>query len=151
MFNINYGYINFVILFFKLFFINLQQNLSSRFKYWVDGPIGFTIAIIGLAVNFVAIVILAKQRVQRTFHLLMIFLSCWDFSYLILSILCFALPLLSTYYRDNMSVYLIPYVIPLAQLCLSGSCYSTIALTVERYDDEIYIHTSEVKLVVKYI
>ena len=150
MFNINYGCIN-VTLFFKLFFINLQQNLSSRFKYWVDGPIGFTIAIIGLAVNFVAIVILAKQRVQRTFHLLMIFLSCWDFSYLILSILCFALPLLSTYYRDNMSVYLIPYVIPLAQLCLSGSCYSTIALTVERYDDEIYIHKSEVKLVVKYI
>ena len=109
------------------------NNLFYRFKYWVDGPIGFTLAIIGLAVNFIAIVILAKQRVQRTFHLLMIFLSFWDFSYLILSILCFALPLLSIHYRDNVSIYLIPYVIPSAQLCLFGSCYSTIALTVERY------------------
>lgn len=109
------------------------NDVHTRFKYWVDGPIGFTLAIIGLAVNFIAIVILAKQRVQRTFHLLMIFLSFWDFSYLILSILCFALPLLSIHYRDNVSIYLIPYVIPSAQLCLFGSCYSTIALTVERY------------------
>ena len=109
------------------------MHLIYRFKYWVDGPIGFTIAVIGLAVNFIAIVILAKQRVQRTFHLLMIFLSCWDFGYLILSLLCFALPITSSYYRDHLSIHLIPYVIPLAQVCLSGSCYSTIALTVERY------------------
>ena len=109
------------------------MHFIYRFKYWVDGPIGFTIAVIGLAVNFIAIVILAKQRVQRTFHLLMIFLSCWDFGYLILSLLCFALPITSSYYRDHLSIHLIPYVIPLAQVCLSGSCYSTIALTVERY------------------
>ena len=99
----------------------------------MDGPIGFTVAIIGLAVNLVAIIILAKQRVQRTFHLLMIFLSCWDFGYLILSILCFALPVISSHFRNFVSIHLIPYVIPLAQVCLSGSCYSTIALTVERY------------------
>ena len=120
---------------------SLPSNiLLHRFKYWVDGPIGFTVAIIGLAVNFIAIVILARQRVQRTFHLLMIFLSFWDFTYLILSILCFALPLLSIQYRDNVSIYLIPYVIPSAQLCLFGSCYSTIALTVERYYHKISLY-----------
>ena len=45
------------------------------FKYWVDGPIGMSVACLGVMVNLVAIVVLARQRVQRTFHLLMIFLS----------------------------------------------------------------------------
>lgn len=46
----------------------------------------------------------------------------------------FALPVVSVTYRDNIFIYLLPYAIPLAQICLSGSCYSTIALTVERYN-----------------
>ena len=112
---------------------HIRHVIFFRFKYWLDGPIGLTVATTGLLVNLVAIIILAKQRVQRTFHLLMIYLSCWDFGYLVLSILCFALPVISAHYRDNVSIHLIPYVIPLAQVCLSGSCYSTIALTVERY------------------
>ena len=109
-----------------------MSYLDHRIKYWLDGPVGFTIAIIGILVNLIAIIILAKQRVQRTFHLLMIYLSCWDFCYLILSIVCFALPMMSMHFRDEVSIHIIPYVIPMAQVCLSGSCYSTIALTVER-------------------
>ena len=41
----------------------------------MDGPIGMSVACLGVMVNLVAIVVLARQRVQRTFHLLMIFLS----------------------------------------------------------------------------
>ena len=104
----------------------------SSIKYWLDGPIGITLASIGLVSNIVAITMLMRQRVQRNFHMMMIFLSMWDFGYLVLSICCFSLPLLSTYFRENLYIYMIPYAIPLAQICLSGSCYSTVALTIER-------------------
>ena len=109
-----------------------------RFQYWMAGPIGVVFAIIGVFVNLVAIITLAQRRVagplvsKRTFHLLMIQLSCWDLGYLILSTLCFSLPVISSDFRKDVSVYVIPYVLPWAQVCLLGSCYSTIALTVER-------------------
>lgn len=85
-----------------------------------------------MAANFVAIFVLARQRVQRIFHMLMIFLSIWDLLYLIFSILCFSLPAISLAYKDFVFIHMIPYVIPLAQICLSGSCFTTVALTIER-------------------
>lgn len=112
---------------------NKSSHVTVMFKYWLDGPVGLSVASIGILLNMVAIVVLARQRVQRTFHLLMISLSCWDFCYLVLSIICFAMPMMSAVFRDTVFIHMVPYAIPLAQICLSGSCYSTVALTVERY------------------
>ena len=44
----------------------------------------------------------------------------------------FSLPTLSNSYRDNVFFYLVPYAIPVAQMCLFASCYSTVAITIER-------------------
>ncbi|TRY70870.1 hypothetical protein TCAL_02903 [Tigriopus californicus] len=77
--------------------------------------------------------LLARQRIQRIFHLLMMFLCLWDFLYLVFSIICFSLPTLSPHFKDKIFIYAVPYVLPLAQICWFGSCYSTVALTVERY------------------
>lgn len=111
----------------------LYSNVTASFKYWVDGPIGMSVACLGVMVNLVAIVVLARQRVQRTFHLLMIFLSVWDFMWLIFFVLLFSMSEISQFWRDRVYFYLVPYLLPLLQICLSGSCYSTVALTVERY------------------
>jgi hypothetical protein len=62
----------------------------------------------------------------------MICLSCWDLFYLIFSGICFSLPKMSEDYRNVAFVHLVPYAMPVAQICLSGSCYSTVALTIER-------------------
>ena len=113
-----------------IFFITSFFYIS--FKYWVDGPVGMSVACLGVLVNLVAIVVMARQRVQRTFHLLMIFLSVWDATYLILFILVFSMPEISICWRDRVYGYLIPYLLPMAQMCLSGSTWSTVALTVER-------------------
>ena len=77
---------------------------------------------------------LARQRVQVTFHLLMIFLAVWDLSYLIISISFFALPVLSSVYFETIFLIMVPYGLPIGQIFLTGSIYSTLALTVERYD-----------------
>jgi hypothetical protein len=34
--------------------------------------------------------------------------------------------------RNVAFVHIVPYAMPVAQMCLSGSCYSTVALTIER-------------------
>ena len=52
-------------------------------KFWLDGPACFVVAVVGIVVNFAAIVAMARKRVNKTFHLLMINLSCWDFGYLV--------------------------------------------------------------------
>ena len=52
--------------------------------------------------------------------------------YLSLSIICFALPALSEDYRHEFYIHILAYTVPLAQICLYGSCYSTVALTIER-------------------
>ena len=71
---------------------------------------------------------------QNVFHQLMISLSCMDLLYLIFSDVCFSLPKMSTDYRLGVFVHLVPYAMPVAQMFLSGSCYSTVALTIERYN-----------------
>ena len=91
-----------------------------------------SVSLVGLVFNFVAMLVLARQRVQRIFHLLMMFLSLWDFMYLVFSVACFSLPVMSSLYRDKVFIHVLPYAIPLAQMCLWGSCYSTVALTIER-------------------
>ena len=40
-------------------------------KYWLDGPCCLSVSLVGLVLNVVAIRVLARQRVQRNFHLLM--------------------------------------------------------------------------------
>ena len=62
----------------------------------------------------------------------MISLACWDLFYLILSGICFSLPKMSQDYRNGAFVHIVPFVMPVAQMCLSGSCYGTVALTIER-------------------
>ena len=39
-----------------------------------------------IVINIVAIMMLARQRIQVTFHMLMTLLAVWDLSYLIISI-----------------------------------------------------------------
>ena len=72
------------------------------------------------------------SRAQVTFHSLMIFLAILDLSYLVISICFFALPELSSIYFDNFYLLMVPYGLPIGQIFLTGSIYSTLALTTER-------------------
>ena len=66
---------------FQTQFKKCEKNF--RLKFWIDGPACFVVAIVGIVVNVVAVIVMAKKRVNKTFHLLMINLSCWDFCYLV--------------------------------------------------------------------
>jgi len=64
------------------YFIN-QPNpgffvLFCRLCFWLDGPLSISASIIGILINVLSIILMARKRVSKTFHLLMINLSCWD-------------------------------------------------------------------------
>ena len=43
-------------------------------------------AVVGVVSNAAALFVLRRELVQRTFHLLMMFLAAWDAAYLVLSV-----------------------------------------------------------------
>ena len=62
-------------------------------------------AAVGVVSNAAALVVLRRELVQRTFHLLMMFLAVWDAAYLVLSVAWYAfiyqkLPSLSSLIPD---------------------------------------------------
>ena len=115
---------------------------SVDFPFYIEG-IGITVVgVIGLLINGLAIVLLTRQKTLRTFHILLVSLTFYDFLHIILSIACFSLPQLSTGYRNNVLIFILPYLIPCAQITLASSGFSTVALTVERYISVCYPYLS---------
>ena len=92
------------------------------------------VGIAGIVGNSAAIALFSRLRVQLKFHRLMMMLSTYDTFYVLLSILLFALPEMSPNYKTSGAhFYVLPKALPLAQIALTGSIYSTLAITIERY------------------
>ena len=67
------------------------------------------------------------------FHKLIISLAIWDISVLIMITGCYILPTLSIKYYQNIFNPYYPYGLPIVQISVTGSIYSTLFLTIERY------------------
>ena len=107
-----------------------------RFEYYFNGIISMVIALIGIMINVMGIAYLSVMVFQRrkriNFPKLVIFLAFWDLSILIMMSGCFILPVLSTMYRENIAFWMFRYAIPFTQILVTGSIYSTLALTIDR-------------------
>lgn len=100
----------------------------------IEGYLLTTIGVIGLIGNILAILVFARQRVQKNFHTLMVALAVFDIEYILMNIAVFALPQFSTEYKaSGIYYYLLPWILPLAQVGLTGSIYFTMAIALERY------------------
>ena len=92
------------------------------------------VGIAGMVGNTAAIILFSRLRNQLKFHRLMMMLSTFDGLYILLSIVLFALPVISTtYMTSGAHYYVLPRALPVAQIALTGSIYSTLAITIERY------------------
>ena len=104
------------------------------FAFCVEGIFLLIIGILGIIGNVVAIVVFARHTLQKNFHALMLSLSAFDLIYITASILIFSIPQFSDNYKDSgVYYYVLPWVLPMAQVGLTGSIYFTMAITVERY------------------
>ncbi len=75
-----------------------------------------------------------RQRVQRNFHALMVTLAAFDLCYICVSAFIFSLPQFAPGFNTTFAyTHTLPFVLPLAQIGLTGSIYLTCAVTLERY------------------
>lgn len=140
---------------------DFETEIMRTAEYYIEGLGILLVGTVGFFINMTAIwrlVFRQGARKRHTFHYLLISLSVYDFVrwciwfhndfwlelsisfcplnfqlHIFLSIACFALPQISIEYRDKILIHTIPYLIPLAQMTLSSSSFTTVALTVERY------------------
>ena len=109
-----------------------------RFEYYFNGIISIIIASIGIVINVMGIaylsVLVFGKRKRINFHKLIIFLALWDLLILIMICGCFTLPVLSSKYHEEMAFWMFRYAVPFTQILVTGSIYSTLALTVDRYN-----------------
>ena len=61
-------------------------------------------------------------------------LASYDLLYLVLAMIMFGLPQLAPFIQQTrLFLHLIPHLLPLAHISLTGSIYFTLAITIERY------------------
>ena len=104
-----------------------------RFRFYIKGVIGLSIALMGILINVFGIIFLARRKTLALFHKLIISLAIWDISVLIMITGCYILPTLSIKYYQNIFNPYYPYGLPIVQISVTGSIYSTLFLTIERY------------------
>lgn len=113
-----------------------EKNHHATILFWIEGVGVASVGVLGLCVNLFAIWKLSfglRNKERHAFHHLLLSLSICDLTHVLLTFTCFSLPQLSNAYRSKVLFYMLPFVIPLAQMSLSCSSFTTVALTVERY------------------
>merc|ERR1719483_406451 len=83
----------------------------------------------------------------------MISLTFYDLTLLFIMISSFSMRKFSDFYRDKIVVYGLQYLIPLGHVCVTGSCYTTIAIAIERFlavrhPFLIYKHSSKFRAII---
>ena len=113
------------------FSVTSDGNIDWREHSYLIAYIGTPILVLGISMNLSGIIILlSKQKTHKSiFHKLIIFLAIWDLSYLTFSLIT----LIVFFHNPNSSYVLNTYAYPVQFTLLTGSIYSTIAMTLDRY------------------
>ena len=110
------------------------EPANSEFNYYVEGVGISTIGLVGMVINSIALYILFNRKVffflnilydlnhiilkfqlMRTFHLLMISLTLYDLT-LLLIMTMLSMRNFSDFYRDKIIVYGLHYIFPLGHV-----------------------------------
>lgn len=104
------------------------------FRFAVEGIGLLVVGVFGVVGNTSGIIWFSRKLIQKNFHQLMLSLALCDLLYVLLNIFLFGVPsifkqITTTSYYNHM----VPILLPLAQMCLTGSIYLTLAIAIERY------------------
>ena len=89
--------------------------------------------LLGLVGNITAIGMFVTMKKQLNFHRLMVMLLVFDTMLVFVNMLLFVTPYLSSRFKNQILAYIQPVAIPFAQISMTGSIYSTLAISIERY------------------
>ena len=93
------------------------------------------VGVFGLCANIAAIFFLRKKLRHNStnFYSVMLLLSIFDIAYICMSFLTFCINKFSVVYQEHAWGYIVPWSIAILQISLTGSIYSTMAISLERY------------------
>ena len=93
------------------------------------------IGMIGIFGNISSIVYFSSgRRYKINFHAFMLWLAVCDTVLIVSLCTMYALPEWSTSYAESsIPQYLTPWVLPIAQIAVTGNIYFTVAISIERY------------------
>ena len=116
------------------YYPNGQASYGYLYFSWcIEGVGVLVIGVLGISVNLAALILLLRVKRRHIFHYLLISLCIYDLLHLVLSIMCFSLPQLSTSYLQHVYFTTVQYFVPICRITLLGISFTTVALTVERY------------------
>ena len=75
--------------------------------------------------NAMAIAVLFRRDMdlKPTFMQILVTMMTFDFLCIFFNLLVFCLPVLSNEYKDGVAPYIIPYILPMAQIALTGNFF----------------------------
>ena len=93
-----------------------------------------SVGILGIMGNTGALYRFSRLKKPTKFHHLMMLISIYDLLCIVMMMLIFSLPRLSVIYKNSAFFhYFAPIALPILQVALTGSVYTTLAITLERY------------------
>ncbi|XP_059084570.1 FMRFamide receptor-like [Tigriopus californicus] len=112
-----------------------DQKWIEGARFFVEGVTQLIVGIIGLVGNMLSIAVLCRRDMdlKPMFRQILVTLISFDIGCIIFNLLLFSLPLLSNSYSEGVFPYIVPVVLPFAQISLTGSIYCTLAVAIERY------------------
>lgn len=117
--------------------LDLNKDLGP-FQFYTWGIGSNIIAITGILLNIFAIAVLTQPRMRSSTAIYLISLAVYDNVVLLSMIINFAIPTINTNEAFNdtysfMYSYLQPIAYPIALIAQTGTIYTTVGFTVERY------------------
>jgi len=115
------------------------ETLRDKFQFLVEGVLLILFGLIGTLGNISCIVIFSQKSSIKCFHYLMLWLAIFDSLYILNSVLLFGIPTLYADIRgESWYAHLVPMMLPLAQIGLTGSIYLTVSISIERYTTVVH-------------
>jgi hypothetical protein len=112
---------------------NVTKN-HIEFDLIVDVVLILLVGFFGLCGNISAIHRFSHLKKATKFHHLMMLLSIYDLLCISMIVSIFSLPRVSSVYKQSAFYhYFAPVALSLTQVALTGSIYTTLAITIERY------------------
>jgi len=112
-----------------------DKQLNSLLEFYLCGCAILVCSVLGILGNITIIFMLKcrKMKMNPTFTNLIAWLAVINSLFLVFVTLSFSLPSLSPRYKERIFPLILPSLLPLTSVTLSGSVYCVVALCIERY------------------
>jgi len=112
-----------------------EEDLYRAFSFWIEGIAVTLVSIFGIVGNIACISVFSSKSVdlKPSFANILKCLSIYDICLLSGMVAMYGLPIICPPYDLHVKPHLIPLVLPLSQVALTGSVYSVVVVATERY------------------